>query len=271
VNPRITKIWLVAGALILFVLLFIAPKLPASSQQVHGAAETAAVNEGADLQVFLNLALQKLEPAKKVQLDQFVASKQFDSISEFWQRNKRPDLAAHFAEEKAKKTNAANDWFNAGNRYYYSVQFTQDKSEAPALYASAIRSFKKGLTLEPNNTDAKIMLASSYVDGSQDPMKGISLLREVEKTDSNNVKLQLSFAFFSVKSGQLDRAIQRFEKVLRVDSNYLEVYLHLADAYEQLNNTDKSIIMLEQYSRRTSDVTARVEVNKYIKQLKESK
>jgi lipopolysaccharide biosynthesis regulator YciM len=102
-------------------------------------------------------------------------------------------------------------------------------------------------------------------------MKGITLLREIERTDSNNVKLQMSFAFFSVKSGQLDKAIQRFEKVLQVDSNYIEVYLHLADAYEQLNQTQKSIVMLQQYAKRTPDLTAKVEVNKYIKQLQESK
>ncbi len=41
-------------------------------------------------------------------------------------------------------------------------------------------------------------------------MKGIALLRDVEKTDSNNVKLQLTFAFFSVKSQQWDKAIKRF-------------------------------------------------------------
>jgi lipopolysaccharide biosynthesis regulator YciM len=112
------------------------------------------------------------------------------------------------------------------------------------------------------------MLASCYVEGSEDPMEGIKRLREIEKTDSNNVKLQLTFAFFSVKSGQLDKAISRFNKVIAIDSNYIEAYLHLADAYEQKNETDKTIKMLEKYSAKTTDVTARIEINKYIEQLK---
>ena len=112
------------------------------------------------------------------------------------------------------------------------------------------------------------MLASCFVEGSTDPMQGISMMREIERTDSNNVKLQLSFAFFSVKSGQLDKAITRFNKVLQVDSNYIEAYLHLADAYEQLDNKGKTIEMLQKYSAKTADVTAKVEINKYIDQLK---
>src|SRR5207253_9210846 len=110
-------------------------------------------------------------------------------------------------------------WYVAGSSYYNSLQFTEDKTEVPVMYQSAMRCFNKGLQKEPGNIDAKIMLASCYVEGA-DPMKGVAALREIEKTDSNNVKLQLTFAFLSVKSGQLDRAINRFDKVLRIDSNY---------------------------------------------------
>lgn len=112
------------------------------------------------------------------------------------------------------------------------------------------------------------MLASCYIEGSDNPMEGIKKLKEIEKTDSNNLKLQLTFAFFSVKSGQLDKAINRFNNVLKIDSNYIEAYLHLADAYEQLDNKIKTIEMLEKYSAKTTDPTAKIEINKYIQQLK---
>jgi tetratricopeptide (TPR) repeat protein len=134
-----------------------------------------------------------------------------------------------------------------------------------------MRCYSRGLKLKPNDVDAKIMLASCFVEGTQNPMDGITMLREVEKTDSNNVKLQLSFAFFSVKSGQLDRAIERFKKVLRIDSTYIEAYLHLADAYEQQGNTALTIRALEKYGEKTTDPTARIEIGKYIQQLKSVK
>jgi len=270
-STKKTQVLLVAGALILFVLLFIAPKIAPKSSEDDGhghTAESLKADNNASLEVYLNMAIKNLEPSQKTIAERLIAQKKSDSASFFWDKLKRPDLASVYFEEKAKAVNSADEWYKAGNRYYYSIQFTQDKTEIPVLYQCAMRCFSRSLKLEPKNTDAKIMLASCFVEGSQNPMEGISMMREIEKTDSNNVKLQLSFAFFSVKSGQLDKAIARFNKVLAVDSNYIEAYLHLADAYEQKSDTVKTIEMLEKYSAKTTDVTAKVEINKYIAQLK---
>jgi lipopolysaccharide biosynthesis regulator YciM len=273
-SAKKTQLLLLLGALVLFVLLFIAPKIAPKNSETelqNPVSEKIAVSTDGNLDVYLNLASKNVSLDQKVNIDKFLQAKNFDSLSIIWNKLKRPDLAAYYAEELAKEKNKAEYWFTAANRYYYSVQFTQDKSEIPVLYQSAMRCYNKGLELDPSNVDAKIMLASCFVEGTQDPMEGVSRLREIEKTDSNNVKLQLTFAFFSVKSQQMDKAINRFKKVLQIDSNYIEAYLHLADAYEQRGETEKTIRMLEKYSLKTTDITARLEINKYIEQLKENK
>ncbi|PBQ32050.1 hypothetical protein CNR22_09805 [Sphingobacteriaceae bacterium] len=273
-SAKKTQLLLIVGALVLFVLLFIAPKIALQHSDDDGhdhAVESPAVSSDANLDVYLSMAIKVANADQKVIFEKLIAAKNYDSLTVSWNKLKRPDLAAHYAEESAKVKNTAESWFNAGNRYYYSVQFTQDKSEVPVLYQSSMRCFEKGLKLDPKNVDARIMLASCYVEGSSDPMQGVSKLREIEKTDSNNVKLQLTFAFFSVKSQQLDKAIVRFKKVIRIDSNYVEAYLHLADAYEQQGETGKTIEMLEKYAAKTKDITAKVEIEKYIQQLKQSK
>jgi len=264
----VTKIVLIGGALVVFVLLYFAPKIKTAESSDAAAPEAVKVDETVRLDIYLRTAVKNLSPELKQLMDQ---QRSVDSLISFWSAQKRPDLAAHFSEEKAIKTGKASDWFLAGNRYYYSVQFIRDKTEEPVLIQSSARCFKKGLALEPENTDARIMLASAYVESGSDPMKGIGLLREIEKKDSNNVKLQLSFAFFSMKSGQTDKAIARFKKVLKIDPAYLEAYLHLADAYEQQGNKEGTIEMLEQYVSKTEDAMVRLEVSKYIKQLKETK
>lgn len=268
-GPKKIQALLITGALILAVLLFIAPKIsPPNTESNVQPLGKAAISENATLDVYLSLASKNLEPGLKQQFSRLSATHKNDSASVFWDRLKRPDLASFYAEELARKENSARAWFKAGNRYYYAIQFSKDKTEIPVLYQCAMRCFSKGLKLDPADTDAKIMLASCYVEGSADPMEGISRLREVEKTDSNNVKLQLAFAFFSVKSGQFDKAIRRFNKVLAIDSSYIEAYLHLADAYEQLNNNAKTMEALEKYAAKTPDATERNEINKYIQQLK---
>lgn len=274
-SSKRVKIVLTVGALVMFVLLFIAPKV-ATSEKTSNQNEVVSkpsVNLNATIEMYLNMASKALVPALKKKTDDFLklAANEivyFDSLSKFWDRAKRPDIAGFYLEQKAAKTNRAADWFNAGNRYYYSVQFVKDETERPLIFQSAIRSFKNGLKLDPNDNDSKIMMASCFVEGTEAPMEGITLLKEVERVDSNNVKLQLTFAFFSVKSGQTDKAISRFNKVLQLDPTYIEVYLHLADIYEQLNNVDKTIEALENYASKTNDPTSKIEVEKYIKQLK---
>jgi tetratricopeptide (TPR) repeat protein len=266
-----TKALLLMAALVLSVLLFIAPRTkPPEKGEKSGPSEGSAGNIAA-VTIYRDMAVKSLEPARKEAYDRFDIEKRYDSLQEFWTKTKRPDLAALASENKALVSGKADDYFLAGNRYYNAVRFTSDNSERPVLYQAAIRCFSQGLKKDPRNTDARIMLASCYVEGSSEPMQGIRLLQEVERTDSNNVKLQLTFAFFAAKSGQLDKAISRFKKVLAIDSTYIEAYLHLADAYEQQGDMQATIRMLERYAALTDDVTARIEVNKYIDQLKTRK
>lgn len=267
-SAKLTKWLLVLSAVLLSVLLYFAPKSKASPTKA--TASTQVGFESASIELYVNQALKALAPETKATLDVLEKNGLPDSLAVIWNQMRRPDIASYYAEKAAIKSNREEDWLKAGSRYYYAVQFCEDKTEIPLLYRCAMRCFNKTLTLNKNNSDAKILLASCYVEGTESPMDGISLLREVEKADSNNVKLQLAFASFSVKSGQLDKAIVRFNKVLRADSNYIEAYLHLADAYEQLGQSEKTVQMLEKYSAKTTDITARLEVDKYIKQLKTS-
>lgn len=273
-TARKTQIGLITTALVLFVLLFIAPKKNSGKSHEESPASETAVSS-ANVEAFLTMALKTMKPEQKTTYDALLASAKaskvdtaFSAVAEFWDQQKRPDFAAYFVEQIAVKKQTSAAYAKAGDRYYYSVRFIKDGNEIPVLYASAMRCYQKALEKDPANTDAKIQLAACMVEEGKDPMKGIGLLREVEKTDSNNVKLQLTFAFFSVRSQQWDKAIKRFDKVLSIDPLYIEAYLHLADAYEQQGQKEKTIQMLEKYASLTDDAMAKQEVLKYIEQLK---
>jgi tetratricopeptide (TPR) repeat protein len=268
---RKTQIVLVAISICLFVLLFLAPKTHTGKSE-DKPKESAPL---ATIEPFLNMVTKTLSVEDKKAYDALLASATASSVDtafipvvQYWDKLKRPDLASYFVEKIAVKKQQSSAFLKAGDRYYFSVRFIKDNNEIPVLYQSAMRCYQTALDKDAKNIDAKIQLAACYVEGTQDPMKGIALLREVEKTDSNNVKLQLNFAFFSVKSQQWDRAIRRFEKVLQIDPLYIEAYLHLADAYEQQGDKNKTIEMLQKYASLTDDAMAKQEVLKYIDQLK---
>ncbi len=270
-----TRWILIIGAFVLFVLLFISPrqKANADSSNEPGSASpssTTAPSKREAMDVYFNLAFNNLASELKMQHDRLKAKGHSDSLVTFWDQQKRPDLAAYFTEVVAEKTDSAAAWYKAGNRYYYAIPFIKDESELPLLYQRAASCYENSLKQDSSNTDAKIMLAACMVEGSADPMKGISLLRSIELKDSNNVKLQMTFALFSVKSGQLDKAVLRFNKVLQIDSTAIEVYLHLADVYEKLGKPENSLKMLENYQSKTNDPMVKLEIGKYIDQLRKS-
>lgn len=270
-----TQIGLLITAVVLFVLLFLAPKTYSGKLETKSSMESKSTETVANLETYITMATKSLKLTEKSNYDALLATAKsskvdtaFVPVVQFWDKQKRPDFAAYFVEQIAERSQTTLAYTKAGDRYYYSVRFTKDNSEIPALYQSAIRCYEKAIAKDAKNIDAKIQLAACFVEDGKDPMKGIGLLREVEKTDSNNVKLQLTFAFFSVKSQQWDRAIKRFNKVLEIDPLYIEAYLHLADAYEQQGQKNKTIEMLEKYASVTDDAMAKIEVKKYIEQLK---
>lgn len=267
-----TQIAVIAGSIGLIVLLLFAntkpPKKEAKPEVTAREGLVADMSEWvenvkATLDVNQKQALEKLEEALKTSPDKKEIWSRFIN---WWDSLRQPALAAYYMEQLAIAAPTDKNWMEAGNRYYAATRFVKE-AEKPLLFRKAIGSFEKTLELNPENTEAKITLAACYVEGSEDPMKGIGILREVEKTDSNNVNLQLNFAFFSEKSGQWDKAIARFNKVLKIKPDFIEAYLHLADAYEQKGDKAKAIENLEKYNSLVDDVTIKTEVQNYIKKL----
>lgn len=270
------QITVIVGSIVLIVLLLFAnTKLPKKEEAAQApSAESAA--PVTNINQLVEDAKNSLTPTLKQQLENLEQSLSstsnkrtvFEKIVSKWDSLRQPAIAAFYIEQAAINTNNDYDWKSAGDRYYASVRFVKEEAVHQLLYTKAIECFEKAVELNPKNIEAKISLASCYVDGSPNPMKGIGLLREIEKTDSNNVNLQLAFAFFSEKSGQWDKAIARFQKVLKIQPDFIEAYLHLADAYERKGDKEKAIESLEKYSTLVDDFSIRAEVQNYIKKLK---
>jgi len=95
--------------------------------------------------------------------------------------------------------------------------------------------FERSLKLNPDSDSSKVGLGAAYLFGgiSENPMEGITMIRQVAEKDSANVYAQLTLARASLMSRQMDRAIARYVKVVELDPRNLEAILTLADIYEQ--------------------------------------
>jgi Tfp pilus assembly protein PilF len=66
----------------------------------------------------------------------------------------------------------------------------------------------------------------------------------------------VNLGYFAIKSGQFDKAEERFNKVLEVDPTYIDAYLYLADMHEKQQKPDLAIASLKEYKNKVDRPTA---------------
>ncbi len=150
-SAKKSRLILISGAVVLFVLLFISPRRSPDSGASNSKDELARnkvstpVTKREDMRVYLNLALNSLSPELKQKHNAFLKQNNSDSLILLWDKLKRPDLASYFIEAVAEKLDSAQIWYTAGNRYYYSIPFVKDESETNLLYHRALFCFENCL------------------------------------------------------------------------------------------------------------------------------
>ena len=262
---------LVCGAIILFAVLLFAS---------HNNQGDVSMGDSKSAQDTVSLKIEDIVASDEKNMPDslgkifqkfpknYTDTNNLNTIINFFLERKMVVSACFYFGKKAALINTSLSWYIAGNRFYYSTQFVKERTAViPALFSNARKCYQKVLSMDSVNMDAKIQLASTYVEGS-DPMKGIGMLKSLETTDSLNLQIQLVLARFATRSGQMDKALVRYLKVIRIKPDYIEAYLLLADVYQNLGDKPKTIEVLEKYVSLCPDKEARDQVRKYIEQIK---
>jgi predicted Zn-dependent protease len=86
------------------------------------------------------------------------------------------------------------------------------------------------------------------------PMEGIMKLRTLLDEHPDNPRIHFELGQFSITSGQNQKAIQRFEKVLALDAeNYPEAYFFLGRVQVEEGMVQKGIENLKKYQSFATD------------------
>jgi tetratricopeptide (TPR) repeat protein len=168
-----------------------------------------------------------------------------DSLGKLWDRFQTPQISSYYYEKIAEKEPTEQNWINAAFRYFDAFKVTGDSSRRVYFVNKAIDGYKKVLEINPKNNDAKTDLGVCYAEGTSNPMQGIMMLREVVQEDPKHIMAQYNLGILSLKSGQLDKAAERFEKVLEIDPKIEEARFLLARTYVQLGKNEPALKNLE--------------------------
>lgn len=189
-------------------------------------------------------------------------------LAKTWDDVNVPAPAAFYYLSLARKDNTVENWLSAGNRFNDAYKLTQDTVAQPAFIINAVESFKKALQLAPDNLEAQTGLGIADVNGgAPSPMTGIGLLLGVVAKEPKNLKANLNLGLFSMKSGQFEKAVERFKNVVEQKPE-LEPYFYLAESYKQLGMKPEAIAAYQKCKGLAGDPAFNQKMDEYIKELK---
>ncbi|WP_185263913.1 tetratricopeptide repeat protein, partial [Elizabethkingia anophelis] len=142
----------------------------------------------------------------------------------------------------------------------------QDTVLASALNQKAIEVYQKAVDLNGSSLDAKTGLGAAMVTGTNNPMAGIAILREVVQADPKNLEANKTLGLFSLQSRQFDRAIDRFKIVIEQKPD-AEAYFYLATGYENIGMKNEAIAAFQKSKELAADPSLSQFIDRRIEEL----
>lgn len=230
-----------------------APKQPAA------AIENAPLVQNFDIERFIDSTTTQLTPQQVLYVTELengitrgdVPAQQkqaFGRLANFWKDSaKLFEPYAYYISEEAKLDNSEKNLTFAAQLFLESLRAEHDPGKLNWKSTTAIELFERAIKLNPDNDDLRIGLGSCYVFGkgrsgdAQQTMKGIQELLAVVRKDSTNLKAQFVLGVGGFVSGQYDKAIDRFLKVVAIQPDNLEAVAFLADTYAAQGNKPEAV------------------------------
>jgi len=171
----------------------------------------------------------------------------YDSISSIWDTHKLFSLSAFWYEQKAKKDGTEKSYLNAAYRYFDARKQSVDTSVKRMITEKTIAAYNKVLDLNPENLNAKSDLGVLYTEDGSNPMKGIKMLQEVVAADPDHEMAQLNLGLLAYRSNQLDKALERFDKVLQINPDRIDMHIYKSQVYREQGKSSKAIDEIEKF------------------------
>lgn len=183
-----------------------------------------------------------------------------------------PEVAAWYIAKKAQLANTAIAWERAGDNFIALLSDPQTiPTIKPTLLQQTIHCYEQAVALDPDNADLKVKLGEGYMEGAEDPMKGVKLMLDVVRADSTHYMANLMLGKYGIKSGQFEKAIARLEKVISLHSQKLDGYFLLVDAYAASGDKEKAAQTLMRAKKLVKDKPLLKEIDAAILELMDKK
>jgi tetratricopeptide (TPR) repeat protein len=273
---------LVSGGLLLFIALFFFGKTVPLRAKTEKPIQQAQSPQALTTEILLAEAKKHLpiqQQEKLLSLENSVIRGDvkeqqlhvYHQLARFWKDSaKIAELYAYYTGEAAKLDNSEKSLTFAAQLFIDNLLAANEPSFQNWLASNAKVLLDKALEINPANDSSKISLGACYILGgiSDNPMTGILPVREIAQKNPDNLYAQLILGLGGKKSGQYDKAIERFTIIVTKQPNNLEAMLHLAECYDLKGEKKDAIKWYEAVKKIIPNVDAKKELDERINQLK---
>lgn len=195
----------------------------------------------------------------------------YKQIGDLWARSGNIICGGHYFIEKAKLSNAIGDWRFSAELMAYAADGAADSIARNYAIDNAILGFRNIIALDSSDIDAKVQLAVCLIDGKNNVMEGVTLLKQVEKLEPDHEFMNVTLGRLALISGQFDKAIPRLEHLIQKHPDNFEAYYYLSEAYKATGKKDKAIQCLEDAKKHFSKMPeAEKQIEELIQNIKKS-
>lgn len=274
---------LVGSGVALFVLLFFFGKtIPPKQPSPAATGEQHAEHQPIKFEEILTKAKEKISPDQSQRLLKLensvvrgdVKEQQlhvYHQLARFWRDSARIfEPYAYYTAEAAKLENSEKSLTFAAHLFLDNLMTEGQATMQTWLASNAKVLLEKALVINPANDSSKIGIGACYLFGniSDNPMEGILPVREIAQKDPGNIYAQMVLGMGGKKSGQFDKAIERFTIVVQKQPENIEALFNLAECYEAKGDKTSAVKWYAAVKKLVKIPEAQLELDKRITELK---
>lgn len=187
--------------------------------------------------------LSSLEERLEAAEDEDVRTDLLEQLAGEWYRAGKPAISGIYARQIAETVNTEEAWSITATTFNICLQREGNDDKTKQFCASqAEQAYQAAISLNPDDADNRINLALAYTDypPRDNPMKGILMLRELEKKYPENARVYITLGQLAIKTNQLEKAVERLEKAVELAPDNPDAVCPLAKVYENLGRNEES-------------------------------
>ena len=274
-----------SGFALLLLIYFFGNTTPPKKETAATAAAPGAAPKKIEADVIITAAKQKLSADRQAYVSGLETAvvrgdvkdqqiKVYRQLASFWRDTVHYfEPYAYYTGAAAKLENSEKSLTFAARQFLDELKGTNQPAIKQWMADEAKDLFTRALVINPANDSASIGLGSCYIFGGsaadpQELMMGIQKILAVSKKDSTNMYAQLMLGIGGVVSGQLDKAVERLNTVVRYEPSNLEAVFMLAEAYERKGDNADAVRWYEAGKKLVSNPQMVTEIDNKIKTLK---